>query len=238
MSYKLKTGLLLFFILPALQVFAQPTLPQIGAISKDGINILSWMNPYTTGITSVSIQRSADSTFNYSTIGYIKNMNKAQQTYIDSRPMLGNNWYRVVVLFNSGTDWVSDVVKLTLDSNAIANRKPLPPNDSLQEMLKSMQTLSPEQAASNLNQNATYAKSQYVFTNPFTGNVDIQVPDAFEHNYTLHFYDQNEKEVLLVPRINDTAIILDKRNFESSGLFHFKLMKEDKEFATGYITIY
>lgn len=238
MSRKLLIGFLFSFALLPFQSMAQPTLPQIGTVSKDGINILSWMNPYTTGVTSVSIQRSADSTFNYETIGLIKNIASANQTYVDSRPLLGNNWYRIVVLFSSGTDWISDVVHLSLDSSEIAGRKQLPPNDSLQQLISSMKAVSPEQAVANINQSASYAKSPYVFTNPFTGNVDIDLKDALEKNYSLYFYDQNGNEVLKIPRINDTNVILDKRNFEKAGLYKFKLVKEGEKFAEGYITIY
>lgn len=238
MNSKIIFGFLFFLLLPAVQSVAQPTLPQIGAVSKDGINILSWMNPYTNGVISVSIQRSADSTFNYETIGLIKDKANASQTFVDSRPALGNNWYRVVVLFSSGTDWISDVVKVALDSNDIVSRKPLLPNDSLQQLLSSMKSLSPAQAVANINQTATYPKSPYVFTNPFTGNVDIDLKDALEKNYVLYFYDQQGTEVLKIPRINDTDVILDKRNFEKPGLYKFKLLKEGKPFAEGYITIY
>lgn len=222
----------------AFGALAQPALPQIATLTKDGITILNWMNPYTNGVTSVSVERSADSTFNYETIGLVKNINNASQSFLDTRPMLGNNWYRVVVLFNSGTDWVSDVVKVTLDSNDIAARKPLLPNDSLQRLLSSMKPASPEQTVTSINQAATYVKSPYVFSNPFTGNIDIELKDALEIDYAIYFYDTDGHQVVVIPRVNDTDIVLDKRNFQKAGLYKFKVLKEGKPFAEGQVTIY
>lgn len=227
----------LFFLLPLIAM-AQPQLPEVGALTKEGINVLSWINPYKSGVSSVSVERSADSTFNYQTIGVLKNITETTQSYIDTRPMLGDNWYRVVVLFSSGTDWKSNVVKLHLDSADVANRKPLPPGDSLQKLISQMPVKSAEDAVNSINTTATYPKSKYVFTNPFTGNIDIEIADAFETNYSLYFYDEQGKEALFIPRINDTAVILDRRNFQKSGVFKFKLLKNKEEFATGYVAIY
>lgn len=101
-----------------------------------------------------------------------------------------------------------------------------------------MPAVSPEQAVNNLNTNAVYPKSKYVFTNPFTGNIDIDLTDAFDNDYCLYFYDEQGKEALFIPRINDTAVILDRRNFQKSGVFKFKLLKNKEEFATGYVAVY
>jgi len=229
--------LFLVCLLPGISM-AQPQLPEVAALTKDGINVLSWVNPYKSGVSSVSIERSADSTFNYQTIGVLKNITETTQSYIDTRPMLGDNWYRVVVLFTSGTDWKSNVVKLHLDSADVANRKPLPPSDSLQKLISSMPAKSPEDAVNNINTKAVYPKSKYVFTNPFTGNIDIEIADAFETNYSLYFYDEQGKEALFIPRINDTAVVLDRRNFQKSGVFKFKLLKNKEQFANGYVAIY
>ena len=231
------SALSLICLLPGLAM-AQPQLPEVGALTKDGINVLSWVNPYKSGVSSVSIERSADSTFNYQTIGVLKDISQTTQSYIDTRPVLGDNWYRVVVLFSSGTDWKSNIVKLHLDSADVANRKPLPPGDSLQKLISKMPAKSPEEAVKSINTNAVYPKSKYVFTNPFTGNIDIDIADAFENDYALYFYDEQGKEALFIPRINDTAVVLDRRNFQKSGVFKFKLLKNKEEFETGYVAIY
>jgi hypothetical protein len=210
---------------------AQPDLPAISTITQGGITILSWNNPYESGLKSIAVQRSADSNYNFTTIGYVTSLKKGVQSFVDAHPMMGKNWYRLVILFTSDMEWRSNLGKVIVDSASIANRKPLPPSDSLQKIISQ----SGNAGAINT---VSYPKSQYVFTNPFTGNINIEIQDAPKESYQLIFYDQNDKEVLKVPRINDKIVILDKRNFQTTGLFKFKLFKNKAEFDKGYVTIY
>lgn len=215
--------------------FAQPDLPAISAVTQNGIAVLSWNNPYESGLKSITVQRSADSNYNFATLGYVTNLKKGVQSFVDAHPMVGKNWYRLVIVFTSDMDWKSNLGKVIVDSAAIANRKPLPPSDSLQKLVSQS---GGNVAAINSVNTVSYPKSQYVFTNPFTGNVNIEITDALRESYQLIFYDQNDKEILKVPRINDKIVILDKRNFQTTGLFKFKLFKNKMEFDKGYVTIY
>jgi hypothetical protein len=235
MIFKLKFPLFsLLFLALAATSEAQPTLPRIGASTKDGVNILSWINPYSDGIKSIAIQRSNDSTYNFSTIGYIPKIEEGVESFVDGHPLPGVNWYRLQIIFSSDIEWKSDLARLVVDSSAIASRKPLPANDSLQKLISKMGSSSP---VTDVNA-ATYPKSKYVFTNPFTGNINIEIPDAFKNIYSLEFYNEKEKEVLAIPRIDDSVVILDKRNFQSSGVFKFRLFKNKQQFEEGYVTIY
>ncbi|MFT4061813.1 MAG: hypothetical protein QM642_05580 [Edaphocola sp.] len=214
--------------------YAQPQLPDIAVVTQGGLNVISWNNPYENGLKSIAIQRSADSNYNFSTVGYVTSAKKGVQSFVDAHPLVGKNWYRVILTFTSDMEWKSNLGMVTVDSAAIANRKPLPPSDSLQKLIAAGNNT----AAINSLNTVSYPKSQYVFANPFTGNVNIEIGDVFEHTYQLVFYDQNDKQVLKVPRINDKVVILDKRNFQNTGLFKFKLLKDQQEFDKGYVTIY
>jgi hypothetical protein len=214
--------------------FAQPDLPAIAVATQGGISVLSWNNPYESGLKSIAVQRSADSNYNFATLGYVTNLKKGVQSFVDAHPMPGKNWYRLIILFSSDMEWKSNVGKVVLDSASIANRKPLPPSDSLQKLINQTGNA----AALNSVNTVSYPKSQYVFTNPFTGNINIEIQDALKENYSLIFYDQQDREVLKVPRINDKVVILDKRNFQNTGMFKFKLLKNKQEFDKGYVTIY
>jgi len=232
LSLRLPLFILAFIILP-LHSFAQPTLPEVGAVTQKGINILSWTNPYSNGLKSISVQRSADSTFNFTTIGLVSDLSKPLQNFVDAHPMPGRNYYRLTLTFSSDLTWKSNTVLLGVDSTAIANQQALPPNDTLQKIISQMGTANVE----TLN-TISYAKSQYVFTNPFTGNINIEVPDPFANNYYVLFFDQSDKQVLKIPRVNDKIVVLDKRNFQKSGIFKFKLFKNAEEFEKGFVTIY
>lgn len=235
MNFMKRIVAVIFFLAGIYQSgFAQPDLPAISVITQGGISVLSWNNPYESGLKSIAVQRSADSNYNFSTLGYVSNLKKGVQSFVDAHPMPGRNFYRLIILFASDMEWKSNLGKVVLDSASIANRKPLPPSDSLQKLISQAGNAT---ALNSLN-TVSYPKSQYVFTNPFTGNINIEIQDAFKENYSLVFYDQQDKVVLTVPRINDKIVILDKRNFQTTGLFKFKLLKNKQEFDKGYVTIY
>lgn len=227
-------SLFLLFLSFSFFTKAQSTLPDFDIVSKDGIAILSWISPYSTGVKTVTVQRSEDSTHNFRTIGLVSNLKSTKQDFVDVHPLLGENYYRVILTFNSEIEWISNISKIVMDSNAIASQKIIPSNDSIQKIIE--QTGSTN-VLSNLNTIST-PRSRYVFTNPFTGNINIEIPGALDNTYTLIFYDQNEKKVLEIPSILEDVIILDKRNFQSNGTFKFKLFKNKKEFDKGIVTIY
>ncbi|WP_118972356.1 hypothetical protein [Taibaiella koreensis] len=232
----MKRSVVFIFLLFSLSfsLHAQPDLPAISVVTQGGISVLSWNNPYESGLKSIAVQRSADSNYNFVTLGYVANLKKGVQSFVDAHPAVGKNWYRLIILFSSDMEWKSSLGKVIVDSSAIANRKPLPPSDSLQKLISQSGNTA---AMNNLN-TVSYPKSQYVFTNPFTGNINIEIQDALKENYSLIFYDQQDRVVLKVPRINDKIVILDKRNFQATGLFKFKLLKNKEEFDKGYVTIY
>ena len=288
---RLQRNLLLFFLLiccmPFAKAYAQPELPDMVGISQKGLNILSWTCQYD-GIKSIAVQRSADSIFNYVTIGYVKNLKKGQQAFIDGHPNPGKNWYRLLISFSSDLTWYSNRMKLHVDSADLMKQRVVLSNDSLQKMasrvhfndtnivmngngkntgnsITNVTTTTVANAMAGATGTTTgttakpvpakpvltltipeatgvdaysYIKSEYVFTNPFTGHVNVELKDSKDHNYTLVFYDQKDKRVLDIPRIKDPAVIIDKRNFQKKGMYSFELMRDKEKLEMGYITIY
>jgi len=243
---------------------AQPTLPDLAAVTQKGINILSWVSPYE-GIKSIAVQRSADSIYNYATIGFVKNTKKGNQAFVDGHPAPGNNWYRLYIVFNSDLTWYSNAIKLFVDSSQLANRNAvLPPNDSLQLLLNTKKTervvvttsekpkidTATGKAAPSLTISTipdideisayTYIRSQYIFTNPFTGHVNVELPDNFDKKslFSIDFFDDKNRRILQVPKVNEHSVIIDKRNFQRKGVYKFELRKDSDMLETGYITIY
>ncbi len=213
---------------------AQPTLPDVGVLTRDGINILSWVCPYSNGVKGVVILRSRDSVMNFVTIGGTPFSGDSVGSFVDAHPSPGANYYIVKLVFTSGTEWKSNVVMLQVDSADLANQKVLPPNDSLQKLIAQMGS-SPSIEQLNA---ASYIRSIYVYTNPFNGNINIELPDVFKEKYRLVFFDEQDAEVLTIPRVNDPHIILDKRNFQRSGIYRFKLYKNNEMMEEGRVTIY
>jgi hypothetical protein len=254
---KLKAVLLLilFFLLtPVSRLLAQPLLPDMVGATQKGLNILSWVSQYEK-LKSIAVQRSSDSFFNYTTIGYVNGLKKGPQAFIDGHPLPGNNWYRLQIVFGSDLNWYSNRIKLFVDSAQLALQQVMPPNDSLQKLAGRVRFNDTTGASFNPGVPAkavlsvaipdagsvdayAYIKSQYVFTNPFTGHVNVEIKDAREYKYSLRFFDQNDMPVLQIPRISEANIIIDKRNFQRKGIFRFELLKEREKLETGYITIY
>lgn len=254
-----------FLLLGAGRAMAQPQLPDMIGVTQKGLNILSWTSQYAS-LKSIAVQRSSDSFFNYTTIGYVKELKKGQQAFIDGHPLPGANWYRLQIVFSSDMEWKSNRIKLFVDSAQLLQATAVAPNDSLQKLASKVKFTDTVNVVSSAKPetiaNATkpveptkpvlsltipeatgvdalaYIKSQYVFTNPFTGHINVEIQDAREHRYSLRFFDSKDHPVLDLPRIPESAVIIDKRNFQHKGLFKFELYKNKEKLEAGYITIY
>lgn len=131
----LREGFLsVIFLLATLISAAQPTLPDLTGSNENGLALLSWTCQYD-GVKSISVLRSADSNFNYSTIGYVKKLYKGVQGYIDGHPYAGKNFYKLSIVFNSGLTWTSNHYGVDIDEASIKNRRNLPSNEALQKLL-------------------------------------------------------------------------------------------------------
>lgn len=239
-------------------------LPDITGSTSKGLNILSWECQYD-GIKSIAVQRSSDSIYNYVTLGLVKNLKKGPQAYIDGHPKPGKNWYRLYIVFNSDLTWYSNRFLISVDSMDIINAQVLAPNDSLQKLtanikiepIKTETTINTPQANTvavpeivqapritlDIPDEATedglaYIKSQYIYTNPFTGHVNIDIPEYTRHHYAVDFMNKDDKKVLEIGRVSEPMIIIDKRNFQKKGIYKFELREDRKVLETGFITIY
>ena len=243
-------GLAVFSILFASNASAQvPLLPDLSAGTEKAINFLTWNCQYD-GIKSIAVQRSNDSVYNYITIGYVRNVKQGVQAYIDGHPLPGKNFYRLYIAFDSDLTWYSNRVRVTVSEEELLSQgMVLPPNDSLQKFISNTDANNPlkeiigkvslSASSSDADQNGfSYIRSQYIYTNPLTGHVNIEVPEVLRNKYNVKFYDGNNKQVLEVPRVMASPAIIDKRNFQRKGIFKFVLKRNNTQLETGYITIY
>lgn len=207
-----------------------PTLPAMSIVTEKAKNMLSWTNQYD-GVKSIAIQRSLDSVRSFVTIGTINNPKKGAMTYTDERPMPGKNHYRLSVGFSGDMEWYTNVYKVIMDSALIAR-----------SVLGAIETGITNSNTNMGNASVTtdfyYTPSSRVFTNPYTGHININLTDAMQKKYSVRFYDPEEAEVLRISRISKTVLILDKNNFNARGTYHFKLFEGTSLVETGYITIY
>ncbi len=94
-------------------------LPAIMVSTEQAENNLTWYCQYE-GVKSISVQRSADSVRNFTTIGLINAPKKGNGTYRDLYPTVGKNYYRLSIAFGGDLEWFSNTYKIILDSATIA----------------------------------------------------------------------------------------------------------------------
>ena len=83
---KLKFLILLFSITAAYNVTAQQVLPGITVKDFSGKIVVSWRNEYKVAVATINIQRSFDSTKNFTTIGSVLNPQNLENGYADDKP--------------------------------------------------------------------------------------------------------------------------------------------------------
>lgn len=248
--FQVSAGLVaVFLFLFSFTARAQPQLPEMVSASQKGLVLLGWTSQYE-GIKSIAVQRSSDSVYNFTTVGFVKNLKKGPQGFIDGHPVPGKNYYRLYIAFASDLTWTSNRTLVVVDSAQILAAGVVPTNDSLQRFvgktlpaLALLKTDAPSGTGTVNIPKITPAvpeiiPSPYVFTNPFTGHVNIELPDIFQHQYAIKFYDGMDKMVLDLPRVPESPVVLDKRNFQKKGVFRFDILRDKKAWEKGYISVY
>ncbi|MFN8248236.1 MAG: hypothetical protein U0T68_04695 [Ferruginibacter sp.] len=90
---------------------AQEVLPALTVKDFNGKIVVSWKNEYKTPVTNISIQRSFDSSRNYSTIGSVLNPQNLENGYADDKPPYPKMYYRLFISFDGGSYTFSNVVR-------------------------------------------------------------------------------------------------------------------------------
>jgi hypothetical protein len=90
---------------------------------------------------------------------------------------------------------------------------------------------------STISDAANYFTSAYISVDRTTGHVLINLPDVKKYPYTISFYSQDNRKVLDLPAMHSSPILLDKKNFQQKGTYHFVIYKSGKPFDQGYIVL-
>jgi hypothetical protein len=215
-------------------------LPSLQIETQNAQNKISWNSQYD-GIKSIAVQRSNDSVKNFSAIGTINNPKKGMGSFLDQHPLVGKNFYRLSIEFAGDVNWSSNIYKVMLDSATIAQ--------SLESKLNTGLTNAKIDGSSTVGKNSAnangttatdfyYTPSSHIYTNSYTGHINISLGDAVAKKYNVRFLDPNKNEVLKISRILKTHLILDKNNFNNKGTYKFELLNGQELVETGFVTIY
>ena len=103
--------LFLGITISAAPVFAQEILPGITVKNYNGKIIVSWKNQYPLEVKTINIQRSFDSSKNYTTIGSVLNPQNSENGFVDETPPYNKMYYRLFISFDAGTYIFSEPVR-------------------------------------------------------------------------------------------------------------------------------
>lgn len=213
------------------RALAQKILPGITVSNISNKIIVSWKNEFADSVVTLNIQRSYDSLNNYSTIGSVLNPTSIENGYTDPNPPYSKMYYRVFIAFAGGKYIISKPVRpvkeLVADSpgqqryawqaDQIADT-----SQSIEEPPPAKTVLPPAENNKPPAEPEFVYPSKKIFTSKMSSIV-IQLQDAAFKNYHVKIFDDNEKPALVLTKIKEDFLILDKMNFMHSGWFSYEL---------------
>jgi hypothetical protein len=215
-------------LIAALQSRAQSILPDITVKNVGGKIIVSWRNEYALPVVTLNIQRSYDSLKNYSTIGSVLNPQNKENGYADINPPYNKMYYRVFIAFEGGSYIISRPVRPVKESAVTiqtasgkdsiitpVERYPWQVNPLLDSSIVLPPTGTPSKPA------ITYP-SRRIFT-ARDNSVVIHLPDAPVKKYSAKFFDENDRAIFELNKLNEEYLIIEKVNFVRSGWYHFEI---------------
>ena len=194
-------------------LFAQnDTLPKFSAKKRNGEISISWTSVFK-NVSQINIQRSKDSTRNFSTIHSLPNPNVKTYSFNDKTAKNDSGYYRVFILLEGSNYFFTPSKKLVLDTSTY-----VPPLFEKQKFPEEKPGISPKPG---------WVPSVYIFTGD-DGNAVINLPDAAAKKYSIKFMKEDGSFLFLIPQVKETYLTLDKVNFLKSGWYMFELMEDGK----------
>lgn len=230
---------------------AQSVLPAVDAVANSGLVTLNWVCQYD-GVKSIAVKRSVDSNANFATIGYVKDVTKGAQYYTDYAPVVGTGYYKLIIFFNSGLSWSSNVCKAAsyqfrkvLQSGSsptqVYDITAKIPEVGTTETHNEQQVKIPFRLSyPDIDMNdASFIQPRFVFIHKVFGHVFIKLPliNFKQYLYSVRFFNSNGVIIVDVPHIKLEEVIIDKRNFARSGTYKYAIRRDGVLFESGYIKL-
>lgn len=181
-------------------LYSQDTLPKISVSNISNHILISWTNPYVT-LTTINIQRSFDSTKNFTTIGSVLDVTNKRNGFIDAKPLAPNMFYRIFLSFEGGTYLFTSSSRPVKDTT-----KALPDISDFQQSAV----------------NTWFVPSRLIYTGK-DNNVIIALPEAPKKKYIIKFFEQDGSFLFELNKITEPYLTLDKVNFIHAGIFDFEI---------------
>lgn len=212
--------LLLVLLFCSSSLLAQnDTLPKFSAKKKNGEISISWISVFKNA-SQINIQRSKDSTRNFSTIHSLPNPNVKSYTFTDKTAKNDSGFYRVFILLEGSNYFFTASKRLFIDTSTVQIIKPIVTVKQVDKPKAKEQEEKPAPPPPK----PVWVPSIYVFTGD-DGNAVIKLPDAAVKKYSIRFMKEDGSELFLIPQIKESYLTLDKVNFLKSGWYFFELIE-------------
>lgn len=245
-------------------VSGQQTLPAISAKNINGKIILSWVNGYKKTVQNIMIQRSYDSLKNYSTIGTVLNPSSVENGYPDINPPYDRMFYRVAITFEGGTYEIGlpsrpvKEIKEPEELDITAFPKIITEKEDETGFIEphKKEAMKPIVKTTDKKEKSIIVDSAFLNNKPvlpkkiietiypsnriFTSKQNVVVIHLSDYNlkkYSIRFFDENEKQVLEIKKINDEYLYIEKYNFFHSGWFRFEIYENGEIFEKNKVFI-
>jgi hypothetical protein len=233
-------------------LIAQNPLPQFSVddLGKGKIRI-SWVNPYGDACIQVSIQRSFDSVKNFRTILSALSPGLPQNGFIDNDYAAPYSYYRIFYVLDGGAYYFTKPHKVLSGFNSSSIQSDSGQiitvyfHDSVYERFRypdfkhfsdsiltqtrdSLFTQSSNEVIlRSYISHAAWIPSMFVYTDR-TGNLNINIPDAKQKNYSIIFFGADDKDIFTIKHLDYTQLVLDKASFMHSGWYSFEIRENGK----------
>lgn len=216
--------LLLVLVFCSSSLLAQnDTLPKFSAKKKNGEITISWISVFKNA-SQINIQRSKDSTRNFSTIHSLPNPNVKSYTFTDKTAKNDSGFYRIFILLEGSNYFFTVSKRLFIDTSKTQIVEPVIVTVKTVDKPKVKE---PEEKPAPPPPKPVWVPSVYIFTGD-DGNAVIKIPDAGSKKYSIRFTKEDGSFLFLIPEVKESYLTLDKVNFMKSGWYFFELLEEGK----------
>jgi hypothetical protein len=217
---------------------AQKVLPDITVKNLNGQIVVSWKNEYTKPIATINIQRSFDSTKNYTTIGSVLNPQNIENGYADEKPPYNKMYYRLFIAYEGGTYIFSKTTRPIVENKSTADssiENNLNSDVNVVDKINNPYQFNPQILAKPKLPVIQNEDNKQIITYPskriFTAkenNIVIYLPEAALKKYTAKFFNEKEELIFEMNKIEDSYLIIEKVNFVHAGWFYFEIYENGK----------
>lgn len=238
------------------RLYGQAILPDFTIKNTNGEISVFWLNQYPIRVNGISVQRSYDSTKNFTSIASVFNPQNTVNGFTDVNPPYNKMYYRLFIGFDTGVYiltepkkpelyTVIDYSKLIIEINALYEKNILLHQERLKAQkeaalalaakkpVKKAGTVKPrvvkppvEEVDMAIINEVITYPSKRIYTDD-DDNIVIKLPFIKSNNYTIKFYTEDYKPLFDIKNVTEDLLIIEKVNFSHAGWYMFEIFKND-----------